>query len=62
MPDFVIGTGFKQKVDELKWTPLGNETYFSPDYSMILCAEGTLWYSKPANVVVADPFVQATGG
>ena len=61
MPDFVIGQGFKDKLAELNWTPLGNETYFSADYSLLLCSEGTLWYSKPANQVVADPFEAAAG-
>lgn len=55
---FVIGEGFRQKIAEQNLTPLGNETYFSPDYSLILTDKGPLWYSKPANLVVG-PFVQA---
>jgi len=55
---FVIGQGFKDKIAELNLTPLSNETYFSPDCSMVLTDHGPLWYSKPANVVVG-PFGQA---
>lgn len=55
---FVIGEGFQEKIAELSLTPLGNETYFSPDYSVVLTDKGPLWYSKPANLVVG-PFGQA---
>ncbi|HLG72826.1 MAG TPA: hypothetical protein VK009_20600 [Chloroflexota bacterium] len=56
--NLVIGDGFRQKIAELGLTPLGNETYFSPDYSMVLTDKGPLWYSKPANLVVG-PFADA---
>jgi hypothetical protein len=52
---FVIGQGFKNRIAELGLTPLGNETYISPDYSIVLTDKGPLWYSKPANMVVG-PF------
>lgn len=55
---FVIGEGFRQRLTELNLTPLGNETYLSPDYSVILTDKGPIWYSKPANVVVG-PFGDA---
>ena len=55
---FVIGDGFRQKIDELKLKPLSSETYFSPDCSVILTDKGPLWYSKPANLVVG-PFGEA---
>jgi len=54
-PQFAIGEGFAARIAELNLTPMGNETYVSPDYSVVLTDQGPLWYSKPANQVVG-PF------
>jgi hypothetical protein len=57
---YVIGPGFRQRIQELSLKPLGNERYFSEDYSIVLTDKGPLWYSKPENVVVG-PFADAPG-
>jgi hypothetical protein len=49
---FIIGPGFKQRIEELKLKPLGPEVYFAPGYSFMLTDQGPLWYSQYANVVV----------
>lgn len=58
--EFVIGPGFKQRIDELQLKPLGPEVYFATGYSFVLTDKGPLWYSQYTNEVVG-PFVEAPG-
>jgi hypothetical protein len=49
---YSIGPGFRQAIQDNKLTPLGDEVYFSPQYSMVLTDVGALFYSKATNTVV----------
>jgi hypothetical protein len=68
MTEYVVGPGFKQRIDELNLTPLGPEVYFVEGYSFVLTDKGSLFYSRYTNTVVgplqrhagaAPPILQA---
>ena len=51
-----IGQGFRSEIEARGWAPLGPEVYFPSGevyYSFVLCREGTLWWSKETNEVIA---------
>lgn len=59
--DYVIGPGFKERIEALGLTPLGPEEYFAPGYSFVLTDKGPLWYSQYENRVVDPPKDESAG-